>query len=81
MPEKGENLPASEADLLTAFRAYESGIALANARLAAVFAAVFMLAASSLDWIIIPEHGSDFLLIRAVCGLLGGAIFWYLDGA
>ena len=81
MPEQGENLPANEAELLQAFREYESGIALANARLAAVFAAVFMLAASSLDWIIIPEHGTDFLLIRAICGILLGGIFLYLDGA
>ncbi len=81
MPEEGETPSADDSDLLNAFREYESGIALGNARLAAVFAAVFMLAASSLDWIIIPGRGSDFLLIRAICAILLGAIFWYLGNA
>ena len=71
----------SEEELRQSFREYESGIAFDNARRAAVFAAVFMLAASSLDWVIIAERGLDFLMIRATCAMLLGAIFWFLGKA
>ncbi len=67
-----------QAELLQAFRAYESVIAYDNARRTAVFAAVFMLLASSLDWVIIPEHGLDFMVIRCICAILLGLVFWYL---
>ncbi len=78
MAEAGVNARESDAELRASFREYESGIAFDNARRAAVFAAVFMLAASSLDWVIITDRGTDFLVIRATCALLLGAIFWYL---
>ncbi len=68
----------SEADLKEAFRDYEHGIALGNARRAAVFAGIFMLVASSLDWVIIPEYAREFLVIRLVCALMLAVIFWYL---
>ncbi|MES2920915.1 MAG: ATP-binding protein [Verrucomicrobiota bacterium] len=68
-------------DLRDSFREYESGIAFDNARRAAVFAAVFMLAASSLDWVIILPRAMDFLVIRATCAFLLGGIFWYLGAS
>ncbi len=67
-----------EAELRQGFRDYESGIAYDNARRTAVFAALFMLLGSSLDWIILTEHAVEFLLIRCVCAVLLGFIFWYL---
>ena len=67
-----------DAGLRQAFREYESGIAFDNARRAAVFAAAFMLAASSLDWVILTSRALDFLLIRAICAILLGLIFLYL---
>jgi signal transduction histidine kinase len=67
-----------DGDLRRAFLEYENGVAFDNARRAAVFSAVFMLAASSLDWIILPEKALDFLMIRAACAILVGMIFWYL---
>ena len=78
MAEASVNSRETEADLRQSFREYESGIAFDNARRAAVFAAVFMLAASSLDLVIITGRALDFLLIRAVCAILLGLIFWYL---
>ncbi len=73
-----ENVKSTDAELRLAFSDYESAVSHHNARRTAVFAAVFMMAASSLDWIIIPARGSDFLLIRAVCTLLLAAIYFYL---
>lgn len=67
--------------LRKAFHEYENGIALDNARRAAVFSGVFMLAASSLDWVIIPHRAVEFLMIRAVCAILVTGIFWYLGRA
>ena len=81
MAEASVNLQESGADLRESFREYESGIAFDNARRAAVFAAVFMLAASSLDWVIIADYGLEFLLIRATCAVLLGGIFWYLGNS
>ena len=81
MAEASVNLQESEADLRESFREYESGIAFDNARRAAVFAAVFMLAASSLDWVIVTDYGMEFLLIRATCAVLLGGIFWYLGNS
>ena len=81
MAEASVNLQESGTDLRESFREYESGIAFDNARRAAVFAAVFMLAASSLDWVIIADYGLEFLLIRATCAVLLGGIFWYLGNS
>jgi signal transduction histidine kinase len=64
--------------LRLAFRKYESGIAFGNARRAAVFAAIFMLAGWSLDWVVFPHMAWDFLLIRAVCAILLGGVFLHL---
>lgn len=70
--------PDSEEVQRRAFRVYENGIALNNARRTAVFAGVFMLAASSLDWVILPEYAWEFLGIRVVCAVLLAVIYWYL---
>lgn len=78
MAEASVNLRETEEELLTSFREYESGIAYQNARRTAVFSAVFMLLASSLDWVMLPHRGLDFFLIRAVCALLVGVIFYLL---
>ena len=78
MAEASVNFRETKENLRQSFQEYESGIAFDNARRAAVFAIVFMLAASSLDWVIIPERAADFLVIRAICAVLLGAIFWYL---
>jgi signal transduction histidine kinase len=78
MAEASVNLQESKAELRKAFREYEGGIGYDNARRTAVFAAVFMLLASALDWVIITERGLDFLLIRCVCAVLLGLVFWYL---
>ena len=67
MAEANVNPLDGEAELRQSFRDYESRIAYDNARRAAVFAALFMLAASSLDWVILTERALDFLLIRSVC--------------
>ena len=81
MAEASVNLQEPGADLRESFREYEGGIAFDNARRAAVFAAVFMLAASSLDWVIITDYGLEFLFIRATCAVLLGGIFWYLGNS
>jgi len=78
MAEASVSLRETDAALLKAFREYESGVAYNNARRTAVFAAVFMLLGTSLDWIIILERAPEFLLIRALCAVLEGMIFWYL---
>ena len=78
MGEASTNSEETAAALRQSFREYENGIAYANARRAAVFAGVFMLTASSLDWVILPERASEFLLIRATCAILLAAIYGYL---
>ncbi|MEO8613499.1 MAG: ATP-binding protein [Luteolibacter sp.] len=78
MPDTTANPLDKIVDLRQAFRDYESGIALENARRAAVFAAVFMLAGWSLDWVVFPEKAWDFLLIRAICSILLGTVFFLI---
>ncbi|RYD42097.1 MAG: HAMP domain-containing histidine kinase, partial [Verrucomicrobiaceae bacterium] len=78
MAEARVNLNESDEELRRAFREYEDGVAYENARRTAVFSAVFMLLASSLDWVILPQHGVNFLLIRAICAVLVGVIFFLL---
>jgi signal transduction histidine kinase len=74
----GNTLAADDADLRRAFRDYENGVAFENARRTAVFSGVFMMAAASLDWIIIPEKAVFFFVIRCICALLVSLIFWAL---
>jgi signal transduction histidine kinase len=70
--------PHVDGDFRSGFRDYENAIAHENARRAAFIAALFMLAGWSLDIVILPEHAGQFLLIRAVCAMLLGGIFWRL---
>jgi len=78
MAEEIENPLDREAELRTAFREYESGIAIDDARRAAAFASIFMLLGWSLDWVVVPEMASAFLLIRATTSVLLGLIFFRL---
>ncbi len=78
MAEAVVNPQGEEAALRQAFREYENGVALGNARRTAVFSGVFMMAAASLDWVLVPEKAVTFLLIRSICALLVGVIFWLL---
>ncbi len=66
-------------ELRQSFREYENTVALDNARRTAVFSGVFMMAAASLDWILVPERAVEFLFIRCVCALLVSLIFWMLS--
>jgi signal transduction histidine kinase len=78
MAETVVNAQDDEAKLRQSFREYEDGVALGNARRTAVFSGVFMMAAASLDWLLIPDKAVIFLLIRCICALLVGIIFWSL---
>ena len=64
--------------LRQAFREYENDIAFNNARRAAVFAAIFMLAGWSLDLVVFADKAWIFLLIRTLCALLLLGIFLIL---
>jgi signal transduction histidine kinase len=69
---------ADEAELKHAFERYEHGVSVDNARRAAALAALFMLAGTTLDWMVFPEKAWHFLFIRAVTTFLLCAIFWAL---
>ena len=64
--------------LRAAFLEYEHAVAVDNARRAAVLAGLFMLAGTTLDWVVFPDHALQFLLIRAVCSCLLAAVFHLL---
>ena len=59
-------MATEEAELNDAFKRYEHGVFVDNARRTALLAALFMLAGTSLDWMVFPELAWHFLLIRAV---------------
>ncbi|OYV04814.1 MAG: hypothetical protein CFE26_14875, partial [Verrucomicrobiales bacterium VVV1] len=61
--------------LRAAFLDYEHAVAVENARRAAVLAGLFMLAGTTLDWVVFPDHAFRFLLIRAVCSCLLAGVF------
>lgn len=61
--------------LRAAFLEYEHAVAVDNARRAAVLAGLFMLAGTTLDWVVFPDHALKFLLIRAVCSCLLAGVF------
>lgn len=79
MVELSDNPLDKGAGLRKAFRDYESRISLDNARRAAVFAAIFMLAGWSLDWVVFPEKAWDFLFIRSLCATLLGGVYLHLS--
>ncbi len=70
--------PADEAELKHAFQRYEHGVSVANARRAAALAALFMLAGTTLDWMVFPEQAWHFLFIRGIVTLLLCVVFWAL---
>lgn len=61
--------------LRRAFRDYESGVAVTNARIASGLAAIFMLGGWTLDWVVFPELAWEFLAIRTTCTALLSMIF------
>ena len=70
--------PADEAELKSAFQRYEHGVSVDNARRAASLAALFMLAGTTLDWMVYPEQAWHFLFIRGIVTLLLCVVFWAL---
>jgi len=66
------------AELRDAFRDYEHQVLVTNARLAAWLAALFMLAGTTLDWMVFPEKGWLFLLVRAISTPLVIGVFFLL---
>ena len=70
-----------QATLTREFRTYEHAVAVDNARRAAVLAGLFMLAGTALDWVVFPERGLQFLLIRAICSFLLACVFIALGKA
>lgn len=71
-------LSADEAGLNDAFKRYENGVFVVNARRTALLSALFMLAGTTLDWIVFSEQAPEFLLIRIVVALLLCVVFWLL---
>jgi len=67
-----------EAELNHAFKRYEHGVFVDNARRTAALSALFMLAGTTLDWMVFPELSWHFLFIRAVVTLLLCVVFWAL---
>jgi signal transduction histidine kinase len=65
-----------DTNVLRAFRDYEHGVLVDNAKRAAALGAAFMFLGTALDWVVFPDLGWEFLLVRAVCTLLlCGAFF------
>jgi signal transduction histidine kinase len=71
-------LPAEGAGLNHAFKRYENGVFVVNARRTALLSALFMLAGTTLDWMVFPDQAWQFLLIRVVVALLLCVVFWLL---
>ena len=69
----------TDAAAMRAFRDYEHGVLVDNAKRAAALGAAFMFAGTVLDWVVFPELGWTFLLVRAVCTLLLCAVFFGLE--
>ncbi|WP_035607009.1 ATP-binding protein [Haloferula sp. BvORR071] len=67
-----------EAELNHAFKRYEHGVFVDNARRTAALSALFMLAGTTLDWMVFVEMSWHFLLIRAIVTLLLCVVYWLL---
>jgi signal transduction histidine kinase len=78
MTESAVNSAGIETTLRKSFEEYESANAFASVRRAAVFTAIFMLASTSLDWVVLPKRAPEFMLIRAICVILLAVIYWDL---
>lgn len=70
--------PQDDQNALRAFRDYEHGVLVDNAKRAAALGAIFMFLGTVLDWVVFPMLGWNFLLIRAICTLLLCAAFFGL---
>ncbi|MCW1926483.1 ATP-binding protein [Luteolibacter arcticus] len=71
-------MSAEGAELNQAFKRYENGVFVGNARRTALLSALFMLAGTTLDWMVFPEQAWQFFLIRVVVALLLCVVFWML---
>ncbi|MEK7951288.1 ATP-binding protein [Luteolibacter soli] len=71
-------MAAEGAELNDAFKRYENGVFVGNARRTALLSALFMLAGTTLDWMVFPEQAWKFFLIRVVVALLLCVVFWLL---
>ena len=60
--------------LLEAYRRYEDHVAVAHVKRALALGGIFMVLGSSLDWIVFPDLGWDFLILRVACALALGGI-------
>jgi signal transduction histidine kinase len=78
MTESSVSSAETSAALRKSFDEYESANAFASVRRAAVFTAIFMLASTSLDWIVLPKRAPEFMLIRAICVIFLALIYWDL---
>ncbi len=73
------DLLQSDKNAMRAFRDYEHGVLVDNAKRAAALGAAFMFVGSVLDWVVFPQLGWTFLLVRAVCTLLLCLVFFSLE--
>jgi len=71
-------MAAEGAELNHAFKRYENGVFVGNARRTALLSALFMLAGTTLDWMVFPEKAWLFFLVRVVVALLLCVVFWLL---
>ncbi|HEY1122047.1 MAG TPA: HAMP domain-containing sensor histidine kinase, partial [Haloferula sp.] len=71
-------MAAEGAELNHAFKRYENGVFVVNARRTALLSALFMLAGTTLDWMVFPDQAWKFFLIRVVVALLLCVVFWLL---
>jgi len=71
-------MAAEGAELNHAFKRYENGVFVVNARRTALLSALFMLAGTTLDWMVFPEQAWLFFLIRVIVALLLCVVFWLL---
>jgi signal transduction histidine kinase len=65
----------NDAGIRQAFNEYENSLNIPTARRAALIVGAFVLGGTLMDWQVFPQHGWEFLLIRAVCTLILALIF------
>ncbi len=73
------DLLQSDKSAMRAFRDYEHGVLVDNAKRAAALGAAFMFAGTVLDWVVFPRLGWTFLMVRAVCTLLLCVVYFSLE--
>ncbi|MBC8126281.1 MAG: response regulator [Gloeobacteraceae cyanobacterium ES-bin-144] len=60
----------SDVEIRQAFNEYENGLNIPTARRATLIVGAFVLGGTFMDWQVFPEHGWEFLVIRAACTLV-----------